>query len=116
MGDNRTGEGEGDDEQIKLTLQTLPADVEKIAFCVTIYDGEDRRQNFGMVSNAFVRIENDADGRELLRYDLSEEMSMETAAIFGELYRYQGEWKFRAVGQGFSGGLEALVKNFGVQL
>ena len=116
QGDNRTGQGDGDDEVVIVELPNVPSDVEKISFCVTIHEGEERRQNFGMVSNAFVRIVNVGDEKEIVRYDLSEDMSMETASVFAELYRYNGEWKFRAVGQGFSGGLEALVNNFGVQL
>ena len=116
QGDNRTGQGDGDDEVVMVELPNVPSDVEKISFCVTIHEGDERRQNFGMVANAFVRVVNMGDGKEIVRYDLSEDMSMETASVFAELYRYNGEWKFRAVGQGFSGGLEALVNNFGVQL
>ena len=116
QGDNRDGEGDGDDEVVMVELPNVPSDVDKISFCVTIHEGDERRQNFGMVSNAFVRVVNVGDGKEIVRYDLSEDMSMETASVFAELYRYNGEWKFRAVGQGFSGGLEALVNNFGVQL
>ena len=104
-GDNLTGEGEGDDEQIKVNLAGVPADVDKIVFPVSIYDAESRSQNFGQVRNAFIRIVNQADGTELARYDLSEDASTETAMVFGELYRNGAEWKFRAVGQGYASGL-----------
>lgn len=116
MGDNRTGEGDGDDEQVKINLAGVPADVEKIAVTVTIHDGESRRQNFGQVSNAFIRVVNTADNKELARYDLTEDGSSETAMIFGELYRAGSEWKFRAVGQGFKGGLGPLAKHYGVNI
>ncbi|NYD91151.1 TerD family protein [Sphingomonas melonis] len=115
-GDNRTGEGDGDDEALKVELGKVPADVQKIAVSVTIHDGEARRQSFGMVSNAFIRVVNDATGREIARYDLSEDASTETAMIFGEVYRHNGEWKFRAVGQGFKGGLAPMARNFGVNV
>ncbi len=115
-GDNRTGEGDGDDEALKVELASVPADVQKIAVSVTIHDGEARRQSFGMVSNAFIRIVNDVSGREISRYDLAEDASTETAMIFGEIYRHNGEWKFRAVGQGFKGGLAPMARNFGVNI
>lgn len=115
-GDNRTGEGDGDDEALKVELAQVPADVQKIAIAVTIHDGEARRQSFGMVSNAFIRIVNDATGREISRYDLAEDASTETAMIFGEVYRHNGEWKFRAVGQGYKGGLAPLARNYGVSV
>lgn len=115
-GDNKDGGGEGDDEQIKLNLATMPADIAKISFSVTIHDADARRQNFGMVANAFIRIVNDADGKELTRFDLGEDYSTETAVIFGEVYRHNNEWKFRAVGQGFAGGLGPLARNFGVNI
>jgi tellurium resistance protein TerD len=115
-GDNRTGEGEGDDEALKVELGTVPADIQKIAISVTIHDGEARRQSFGMVSNAFIRVVNDLTGREIARYDLSEDASTETAMIFGEVYRHNNEWKFRAVGQGFQGGLAPMARNFGVNV
>ncbi|HEX8127008.1 MAG TPA: TerD family protein [Allosphingosinicella sp.] len=115
-GDNRTGEGDGDDEQIKVDLSRVPADVHKAAVVVTIHEGEARRQNFGMVQNAFMRIVNAATGREISRYDLSEDYSIETALIFGEVYRHGGEWKFRAVGQGYQGGLAPVARNFGVNV
>jgi tellurium resistance protein TerD len=115
-GDNRTGEGDGDDEALKVELASVPADVQKIAVSVTIHEGEARRQSFGMVSNAFIRIVNDVSGREISRYDLAEDASTETAMIFGEIYRHNGEWKFRAVGQGFKGGLAPMARNFGVNI
>jgi tellurium resistance protein TerD len=115
-GDNLTGEGEGDDEQISVLLEKVPANVQKIAFTVTIYEPEKRGQNFGMVSNAFVRICDEATGQELIRYDLGEDFSVETAVVVGELYRNGAEWKFNAIGSGFAGGLAALCKNFGVNV
>ena len=114
LGDNLTGAGDGDDEQIKVDLAAVPANVTKIDFTVTIYDAEARRQNFGQVSNAFIRIVNEATGEELLRFDLGEDFSIETAVVVAELYRNNGEWKFNAIGSGFSGGLAALCQNFGV--
>lgn len=116
IGDNRTGEGEGDDEQIKVDLSAVPANITKIAFTVTIYEAEQRNQNFGQVNNAFIRIYNEATGEEMLRYDLGEDFSIETAAVFGELYKNGNEWKFNAIGSGYQGGLAALCTNFGVEL
>ncbi len=116
LGDNLTGAGEGDDEQIKIDLSMVPENITKIAFTVTIYDAETRRQNFGQVNNAFIRIYNEANGEELLRYDLGEDFSIETAAVFGELYKNGTEWKFNAIGSGYQGGLAALCANFGVQV
>lgn len=116
MGDNLTGAGEGDDEQIKIDLSLVPANITKIAFTVTIYEAEQRRQNFGQVNNAFIRIYNEANGEELLRYDLGEDFSIETAAVFGELYKNGNEWKFNAIGSGYQGGLAALCANFGVEV
>jgi tellurium resistance protein TerD len=116
LGDNTTGAGDGDDEVVKVNLVEVPADVDKIAVSVTIHEAEARRQNFGMVSQAFVRVVNEADNAEIVRYDLSEDFSVETALIFGEVYRSSGEWKFRAVGQGFQGGLAAMAKNYGVNV
>ncbi|MEE0930690.1 MAG: TerD family protein [Acutalibacteraceae bacterium] len=116
MGDNRTGDGEGDDEQIQVDLSTIPANVSKIAFTVTIYDAELRHQNFGQVSNAFIRIVNEANGEEIIRYDLSEDFSIETAIVVGELYRHNGEWKFNAIGSGFQGGLAALCGHYGIDV
>ncbi len=116
QGDNLTGVGDGDDEQIKVDLSAVPANITKIAFTVTIYEAEARRQNFGQVNNAFVRIYNEATGEELLRYDLGEDFSIETAAVFGELYKNGGEWKFNAIGSGYQGGLAALCANYGVEV
>jgi len=115
-GDNRTGAGEGDDEQIVVALKKVPATIEKLAVTVTIYDAEARKQNFGQIRNAFVRIVNKKTDREIARFDLSEDMSIETAMIFAEIYRYNGEWKFKAVSQGYAGGLAALCRNYGVQV
>lgn len=116
LGDNLTGDGEGDDEQIKVDLSAVPADIEKIDFTVTIHEADTRNQNFGQVSNAFIRIFDETNNKELIRYDLGEDFSVETAVVVGELYRHSGEWKFNAVGSGFSGGLAALGRNFGVDL
>lgn len=114
MGDNRTGDGEGDDEQIFVDLSKIPANIEKIAVTVTIFDAEKRRQNFGQVSNAYCRMVNDDTGEEIIRYDLGEDFSIETAMVVGELYRHNSEWKFNAIGSGFSGGLAALCRNYGL--
>ena len=114
-GDNRTGEGDGDDEAIKVDLSKVPAEIDKIAFTVTIHEAEARRQSFGQVRNAFIRIVNQDTNVEVGRYDLDEDASTETAVIFGELYRHGTEWKFRAVGQGFKGGLKPLAESFGLK-
>ena len=116
QGDNRTGEGDGDDEQIKINLSQIPDNVKKLIFSVTIYDAENRKQNFGMVSNSFIRIYDNDNGVEIARFDLSEDASTETAMVFGELYRHGSEWKFRAVGQGFAGGLSAMASQYGVSV
>lgn len=116
LGDNRTGAGEGDDEQIKVDLSAVPADITKIAFTATIYEAEQRNQNFGQVSNAFIRIYNEETGEEMLRYDLGEDFSIETAVVVGELYRHGGEWKFNAIGSGFQGGLAALCGHYGIEV
>ena len=116
MGDNLTGEGEGDDEQIQVDLSKIPENVSKVAFTVTIYDAEPRRQNFGQVSNAYIRIVDETTGTEIIRYDLGEDFSIETAVVVGELYRHNGEWKFNAIGSGFQGGLAALCASFGVDV
>jgi len=116
MGDNLTGEGEGDDEQLLVDLKKIPANIAKIVFTVTIHDADARKQNFGQVSNAFIRIVNQSDNNELLHYDLGEDFSLETAVIFGEMYRNQGEWKFNAVGSGFKGGLEAICRQYGLNV
>lgn len=116
MGDNRTGEGEGDDETIEVDLSQVPADVEKISFTVTIDQADVRNQNFGMVENSFVRVYDAVTGTELIRYDLGEDYSVETAVVVAEFYRHGGEWKFNAIGSGFQGGLAALCANFGVNI
>ena len=116
LGDNRTGAGEGDDEAVKVDLERVPPEVEKISVAITIHEADTRKQNFGMISKAFVRVVNQADNVELARYDLSEDASIETALVFGEVYRNAGEWKFKAVGQGFQGGLGPMAKNFGVNV
>ena len=116
MGDNLTGAGEGDDEEIKIDLSLVPANVEKIDFTVTIYDADARGQKFGQVENAYIRVVDDESGKELIRYDLGEDFSVETAVVVGEIYRNKGEWKFNAIGSGFSGGLAALGRNYGVNV
>ena len=116
MGDNLTGSGTGDDEQIKIDLAKVPSSVEKIAFTVTIHEAEQRKQNFGQVSNAYIHVMDEAKNQDLIRYDLAEDFSIETAVVVGELYRSKGEWKFNAIGSGFSGGLRALCRNFGVNV
>lgn len=115
-GDNRTGAGDGDDEAIIINLPAVPSDVEKIAITVTIHDADARRQNFGQVSSAFIRCVNADTNVEIARFDLSEDASVETAMIFGEVYRHNGEWKFKAIGQGFKGGLASLAQHFGVNV
>lgn len=116
MGDNLTGAGEGDDEQIKIDLSKVPENITKIAFTVTIYEPEKRRQNFGQINNAFIRIYNEDTGEEMLRYDLGEDFSIETAAVFGEVYKNGSEWKFNAIGSGYQGGLAALCAQYGVEV
>jgi tellurium resistance protein TerD len=115
-GDNLTGEGEGDDEVIKVNLAGVPQEVERIVFPVSIYEAESRQQSFGQVRNAFIRVVNQADNNELARYDLSEDASTETAMVFGELYRHGAEWKFRAIGQGYASGLRGIAQDFGVNV
>ncbi|PYE50000.1 TerD family protein [Deinococcus yavapaiensis] len=115
-GDNRSGEGAGDDETVIVRLDQVPAGVDKIAVCVTIHEADGRKQNFGQVSKAYIRVLNADGGSEIARYDLSEDASTDTAMIFGEVYRNGSEWKFRAVGQGYAGGLEPLARNFGVNV
>ncbi len=115
-GDNQTGEGEGDDESLNIDLSKVGADVSKIVFCVIIYQGQERSQNFGQVSNAFIRVVNQSNQQEVARFDLSEDGSTETAMVFGELYKHNSEWKFRAVGQGFAGGLGPLAASYGVNV
>jgi tellurium resistance protein TerD len=116
MGDNLTGDGDGDDEQIVIDLSLVPTNISKIAFTVTIYDADVRRQNFGQVSNAYIRILDETSGIELIRYDLGEDFSIETAVVVGELYKSNGEWKFNAIGSGFQGGLAALCANYGIEV
>lgn len=116
LGDNLTGVGEGDDEQIKVQLDAVPANIEKIDFTVTIHEAMERNQNFGQVSNAYIRVLDEATGAELIRYDLGEDFSIETAVVVGELYRHNGEWKFNAIGSGYQGGLSALCANFGINI
>ncbi len=115
-GDNRTGGGDGDDESIKIDLTKVPEDVQRVVFAVTINEAETRKQNFGMVTNAFIRVINDAGGKELTRFDLGEDFSTETAVVFGELYRHNADWKFKAIGQGFAGGLAPLATSYGVSV
>jgi tellurium resistance protein TerD len=121
MGDELVGgaedvEGEGDEEEIKVNLETLSQEVDKVVFPVSIYDADTRQQNFGQVRNAYIRIINQSDGNELARYDLSEDASSETAMVFGELYRHGGEWKFRAIGQGYASGLRGIALDYGVNV
>ncbi len=116
MGDNTTGVGDGDDETVKVELSKVSADLDKVVFAVTIYEADVRKQNFGQVNHAYIRVVNDETGQEIARYDLSEDASIETAMIFGEIYRVGSDWKFKAVGQGFAGGLGALATSFGVNV
>jgi len=115
-GDNTTGVGDGDDETINVELSKIPTDVDKLVFAVTIHEAEQRKQNFGQVNHAYIRIVNEQGGQEIARYDLSEDASIETAMIFGEIYRVGADWKFKAVGQGFAGGLGSLAASFGVSI
>jgi tellurium resistance protein TerD len=115
-GDNLTGVGDGDDESIKVNLAAMAPEVAKIVFAVSIYDADARRQNFGQVSNAFIRVVNGLDDRELTRFDLTEDASTETAMVFGELYRHGSDWKFRAVGQGYASGLAGIARDYGVNV
>ena len=116
MGDNLTGAGDGDDEQIKIDLSKIPANITRIAFTVTIYEAESRHQNFGQVSNSFIRLVDESNNTEMIRYDLGEDFSIETAVVVGELYRHNGEWKFNAIGSGFQGGLAALCGHYGIEV
>ena len=115
-GDNQTGEGAGDDESLTIDLSQVPANIEKVAFCITIHDAQTRNQNFGQVANAFARVLKDGTNEELIRYDLGEDFSVETAVVVAELYRHNGEWKFSAVGSGYRDGLAGLCRDFGVQV
>ncbi len=116
LGDNLTGEGEGDDEQVNVDLAAVPPNITTIGFAVSIYEGDSRSQSFGQVRNAYIRVVNRADNAELARYDLTEDASTETAMVFGELYRNGPEWKFRAVGQGYASGLAGIARDFGVNI
>ena len=116
LGDNRTGAGDGDDEQVVVHFEQIPQEIVKLIFAVTIHDSENRKQNFGQVQNAFMRVVNKKTDQEIARFDLSEDFSTETSVIFGEVYRNGEEWKFKAVGQGFSGGLAEVAKNYGVNI
>ena len=116
LGDNRTGDGDGDDEEILVDFSKMPDRIEKIAVTVTIYEAKERRQNFGQVNNSYVRLVNSDNEEELLRYDLGEEFSIETAIVVCEIYKHNGEWKFSAVGSGFEGGLEALCRSYGLNV
>ncbi len=115
-GDNRTGAGDGDDESVVVLLDKIPAEIQRIVFTVTIHDAEARKQNFGQVSHAYVRVVNRDSNSEVARYDLSEDASIETAMIFGEIYKHGAEWKFKAVGQGYAGGLAALARQYGINV
>lgn len=116
MGDNRTGEGDGDDEAIKINLSKVPSNIHAVSFTVTIYDALTRKQNFGQVENAYIRIVNEESGEEILRYDLGEDFSVENAIVVAELYRHNNEWKFNAIGSGFENNLEGLCNNFGINM
>ena len=115
-GDNRSGQGDGDDESLVVDLSKVSPEVEKIAITVTIHDAQSRGQNFGQIANAFIRVVNQDSGIEIVRFDLAEDYSTETAMVFGEVYRHNGEWKFRAVGQGYTGGLAAMCQQYGIQV
>lgn len=116
LGDNRTGAGDGDDEQVVIHLVTIPQDITRLVFAVTIHDSDARKQNFGQVQNAFMRVINKQTDEEIARFDLSEDFSTETSVLFGEVYRNGSDWKFKAVGQGFAGGLAEVAKTFGVNV
>lgn len=116
LGDNLTGDGDGDDEEMVIDLSLIPKNISRINFTVTIHEAEGRSQNFGQVSNAYVRVVNSDNNQELLKYDLGEDFSIETAIVVAELYAHNGEWKFNAIGSGFQGGLAALCKNFGLNV
>lgn len=116
LGDNRNGDGDGDDEQIMVDITKIPANISRVAFTVTIHDAVSRRQNFGQVSNSYIRVLNNDNNEELVKYELGEDFSVETAIVVGEIYKHNGEWKFNALGSGFEGGLEALCNNFGINV
>ena len=113
-GDNRTGEGDGDDESIKADLSKIASSIKEIAIVVTIHEAAQRKQNFGMVRNAFIRLVNDETNTEIVRYDLEEDYSTETGLLFGRLYFKDNEWKFSAVGTGYKEGLDGFCKQFGL--
>ena len=115
-GDNRSGQGDGDDESLVVDLSKVSPEIEKIGITVTIHDAQSRGQNFGQIANAFIRVVNQDSGIEIVRFDLAEDYSTETAMVFGEVYRHNGEWKFRAVGQGYAGGLAAMCQQYGIQV
>jgi tellurium resistance protein TerD len=115
-GDNLTGSGHGDDEVIYVNLDQVPAEVSRIVFTVTIHEAEQRKQNFGQVANAFIRLVNRDNDQEVARFDLGEDYSTETAMVFAELYRHNGEWRFNAIGQGYSGGLGPMARQYGVNV
>ncbi len=115
QGDNLTGEGDGDDEQILIELDKIPSEIEKVAITVTIYEADERHQNFGMISNAYIRLVDNTTSKEIIRYQLDEDFSTETAIVVGELYKHSNEWKFNAVGSGFAGGLASLCHNYGLK-
>ena len=116
MGDNKTGQGDGDDEVVNITLSQIPADIQKLSFTVTIHEADVRNQNFGMVSNSYIRVVDQNTGNEILKYDLGEDYSTETAIVVAEIYRHNNEWKFAAIGSGFAGGLEALCRHNGLDV
>ncbi len=115
-GDNLTGEGDGDDEQITVDLSLIPDNISKIAFTATIYEADVRRQNFGQVENAYIRLVDEVTETEIIRFDLGEDFSIETSIVVGEIYRHQNEWKFNAIGSGFHGGLAALCNHYGIEV
>ena len=115
-GDNRSGQGDGDDESLVVDLSKVSPEIEKVAVTVTIHDAQSRGQNYGQIANAFIRVVNQDSGIEIVRFDLAEDYSTETAMVFGEVYRHNGEWKFRAVGQGYAGGLAAMCQQYGIQV
>lgn len=116
LGDNRTGAGDGDDEQIQVDLSKIPTNISKVAFTVTIHEAQDRRQNFGQVNNSYIRVIDVDKNEELIKFELGEDFSIETAVVVAEIYRHNGEWKFNALGSGFEGGLAALCNNFGINV
>lgn len=116
LGDNRTGQGDGDDEQIMVDISKMPSNISRVAFTVTIHDAQERRQNFGQVSNSYIRVINPENNEEMVKYELGEDFSIETAIVVGEIYKHNGEWKFNATGSGFEGGLESLCTNFGINV